>query len=380
MNTLATLAVLPPEDEVRDETFFQTLNLGQLAGLAEGDDVRILGFENPAPDLFEITLDLLEKAVDGSNPDDDVTVGPSLHFVPQSAELRARFKLAEVLVSYTTLNALLDRFAPVAAMATENLNADRVKALTSFEISQLRNYRDQIATGLEHAHAKLKAWEITQFDAAEISDLSEILSEARARYQALETLLGTRLLHDVERSVERLYAIHQKIAGVERTITGIFLIDSEIMFVPSAELVDIVDNIFRAIGDPYVADHVDGTLLLAARNLLIQVVSFYAYYGREQIYRIFGTRSGAESRRRVSNMVSNEIKTLFSACKTGNRLILTRVMSHTEREFEVSIEAIEREACHRAIMEVEKLAPPRKSTNAPKKQSFLSRLSDWLFR
>ncbi|MGB1883016.1 MAG: hypothetical protein ACPHUF_03855 [Gammaproteobacteria bacterium] len=43
-------------------------------------------------------------------------------------------------------------------------------------------------------------------------------------------------------------------------------------------------------------------------------------------------------------------------------------------------EAIEREACHRAIMEVEKLAPPRKSTNAPKKQSFLSRLSDWLFR
>ena len=38
------------------------------------------------------------------------------------------------------------------------------------------------------------------------------------------------------------------------------------------------------MGNPFVAEHIDGLLLLAARNLLIEAVSFYSYYGKQQIY------------------------------------------------------------------------------------------------
>ena len=66
--------------------------MNTLATLAEGDEVRILGVENPARELFETTFDLLEKPVDGSNSDDDATVGPSLHFVPQKPGVAGSFQ------------------------------------------------------------------------------------------------------------------------------------------------------------------------------------------------------------------------------------------------------------------------------------------------
>ena len=376
---MTAIAAAHDASDLTERGYAPTINLSELAGIAEGDQIRISGPGNKTQELFETTLDLVGHIAASDQQTPAAAKNPQVRFIPQMADLRARFKFADVLGSYATLNALLDRFAPVAALAKAELDPTTAAELTSHEVSQLRNYRNEIELALKHAHGRLKEYDIKEFDSTELGELSEILNEARTRYQAIENLLGARLIHDVEKSVEQLHEFHQKIAGVQRTISGIFLVDSEIMFVPSARLVEIVDTIFCAIGDPYVADHIDGTLLLAARNLLIQVVSFYAYYGREQIYRIFETRSGKESRRRVASMVSNEIKQLFSACKTDNRLILTRVMSNTEREFEVSIEAIEREACHRAIMEVEKLAPPKKVAVEVKKKSILSRLSDWLF-
>ncbi len=356
----------------------RTLDLAAIAGLAPGDKVRIGGLSDRTVDLFEQTLDLLK----GENAPRRAPLpgAPEVRFIPQHADLRARFKFAEVLGSYATLNSLVDRYAPVFELSETMVRTSRVAELNNHEVSMLEDYRDQVQLALEHASAHIAECSIADFSEEELGELNDILDEARYRYRALDNVLGMRLIHDVEVAVHRLRSLHEKVATVQRSFSGIFLIDSEIMFVPAAELVRIVDDIFKAIGNPFVVEHIDGTLLLAARNLLIQVVSFYAYYGREQIYQLFGSNPGKTGRNKVATYIKSEIKMLFSACKANNKLVLTRVMDTTEREFEISVEAIQNEAANHAIAEVGRMIPAKVHIPKLPSRGLLARLSGWLFR
>ncbi|MGE0482956.1 MAG: hypothetical protein AB7Q81_02345 [Gammaproteobacteria bacterium] len=353
----------------------RTLDLAELAGVRQADRVRVQGLPHQTLDLFEKTVQLLESV-----GRETVADHPTVSFIPQQEDLRARFKLAEILGSYATLNTLLDRYAPAYELTRTMAAAHQIADLTVHEIALLEDYRDQIERALEHASRHISLCVTTAFTDEELHELNEVLTEARNRYQALDTVLGMRLIHDVEHAVQRLADLREKIATVQRTLSGIFLIDTEIMFVPSADLVRIVNDIFKAIGNPFVVEHIDGTLLLAARNLLIQVMSFYAYYGREQIYRVFSSSPGKAGRKAVSDYIRGEIRTLFSVCRASNKLILTRVMDDAEREFEISVEALQIEAANRAIAEVNRLAPPPSPPPPPPPPTLLSRIASWLFR
>ena len=170
------------------------------------------------------------------------------------------------------------------------------------------------------------------------------------------------------------------ISAGRKSIDGIFLVDSEVLFIPTLDLVKCVDTIFAAIGNPFVAEHIDGILLLAARNLLIETVSFYSYYGKQQIYNVFRRRQSTISGWLIAHHVRLEIRKLFTACQTDNKLVLTRIMDNVAREFEISVETIQEEAERSAVQAVNLLIPPEPVPGPPAKTGLLERLASWLFR
>jgi len=187
------------------------------------------------------------------------------------------------------------------------------------------------------------------------------------------------LIYEIEMSVRQLYAFQENIRTVKRSIDGIFLVDSEVMFMPTNDLVRIVNNLFKAVGNPFVAEHIDGIMLLAARNLLIYAVSFYSYYGKQQIYTVFKRNNATVNRSMITHHIRSEIKKLFRACTTENRLVLKRVMNDAEREFEISVDSIHAEAERSAVAVVNQLIPEPPVPPPPPK-TLLQRISHWLFR
>ena len=149
---------------------------------------------------------------------------------------------------------------------------------------------------------------------------------------------------------------------------------------PTIVRYQIVNDLFKAVGNPYVAENIDGMLLLAARNLLIEAVSFYSYYGKEQIYNVFRRGQTTVNRSAISHHIRSEIRKLFRACITENKLVLKRMMLNAEREFEISVEAIQQAAEERAIDIVNKLIPEEAAAPPPPPPGFLSRVKTWLFR
>ena len=372
------LAVLEKSGDRCGNTVEITLDLVDLAGIGRDDKVEVQGLINRTIDLFDRTLELVETS--GANPDELDQSRPALRFVPQEEDLRSRFKFAEALGSYSTLNSLLDCYAPAYQLTRAIEESSVVAEITEREIAMLDEYRDQIELALNHASEHLLAHSVCEFSSDELKELNDILREARDRFRAIETVLGMRLIYDVEQSLKTLYELCEKIQTVQRTISGIFLVDSEIIFLPAYDLIRIVDGIFKAIGKPFVVEHIDGTMLLAARNLLIQVVSFYSYYGREQIYNVFEKSQSKANRAKIAACIRGEIRTLFGACKANNKLVLTRVMDSPEREFELSVESLQTEATNRAIVAVERLMPVQTMMPKPQPRTLMQRFRRWLFR
>ena len=96
----------------------------------------------------------------------------------------------------------------------------------------------------------------------------------------------------------------------------------------------------------------DGVLLLADRNLVIDVLSFYSYYGKKQIYYAFTGRGGASNAPVIVMHFRHEIRNLFKVVIADNKLELMRIMKDVEREFELSVEAVQYEAEEFAIEQV----------------------------
>ena len=368
-----------PSTAAAAEIVEHTLDLAALAGIGQDDKVEIRAPTSRAVELFQRTLEFIEH---NSVAPGDVTLQrglPGTDFLPQEEDLRARFKFAQALGSYATLNSLLDRYAPAYRLSID-VRASELPKIPRRKIRMLEDYKNQIQEALEHASSYLSENSTTGFTLGEVQELNEILIEAKDRFKSIETVLGMRLIHDVEQAVQELYTFHEKTQTVQRTVSGIFLVDSEVLFMPASNLIDTVETIFKAVGNPFVVEHIDGTVLLAARNLLIQAVSFYSYYGRQQIYRVFEKGQGRGGRTQIATCIKDEIRNLFIACKTDNKLVLTRMMSNAEREFEMSVEAIQIEAAKSAIVALERLMPVQARAPKPKPKGILQRLSRWLFR
>jgi len=216
--------------ELRRITTQATLDLTELAGIGRNDKVRLQNFAHRTYELFDRTLKIIET----------VEVTPAAHerpaagmrFIPQEKDLRSRFKFAEALGSYSTLNSLLDRYAPAYQLTRAIDEPSLIAEISPREIRILEEYRDQIESALHHVSEHLYEYSVSEFSADELQELNDILHEARDRLHVSETVIGMRLIHDVEQSLQALHQIYGKIQPVQGTISGVFIVDSEIMFMP----------------------------------------------------------------------------------------------------------------------------------------------------
>ncbi len=370
--------LLEPNDAASE--YQRTIDLAALAGVNRGDRIRVEAITDRTIELFERTIRVLDAEANDNVPVDR-QAPTDKRFMPEHEDLRQRFIFAEALGSYATLQDLLDAHSPGRLLSQDYEQKVAAGRLTPEQRRILEDYHAQMDQALVHAHQYLLSNIETGFSYDEVHELNEVLLEARERCRRITAILGTDLIYEVEAAVQTLYDFTGKIHSVQKSIDGIFLIDSEVMFIPTNDLIDCVNTIFSAIGNPYVAEHVDGMLLLAARNLLIGVVSFYSYYGKHQIYKVFQKKQATVSRAVLAHQIRHEIKKLFNACRVDNRLMLTRVMNDAERDFEISVGAIQEEATAAAVEVVKLLIPEDVEVPPPpEKPGLIKRLASWMFR
>ena len=378
---MAELALVPDIRETEPNTDFEvTVDLAVLAQVNRGDRIEINAQADKTLELFNRTLKVVAET------DSEPAVGSAQkliaenRFIPEHSDLRQRFLFAETLGSYSALHDLLDRHSPAYRMSETFHGKVQQTKLGAQQIRVLEEYRAQIHDALLHANQYLLDNVNAEYSEEELHQLNAILTEAKDRFETVTAILGMQLIHDVEDAIRKLYSFQEKMRTVRRSIDGVFMVDSEVMFIPTNELVKIVNDLFKAVGNPYVAENIDGMLLLAARNLLIEAVSFYSYYGKEQIYNVFRRGQTTVNRAAISHHIRSEIRKLFRACITENKLVLKRMMVNAEREFEISVEAIQAAAEERAIDIVNKLIPEEPEEPPPPPPGFLSRVKTWLFR
>jgi hypothetical protein len=329
MHAFALSSARPPDEPVSETT----IDLAVLARVNRGERVMVAPLEcDRTQELFDRTVQLVDDQERNRQQDPGAAPAPRvLHYVPEHDDLRKRFIFAEAIGSYSALHDLLNGYSPAYQLFSSYEFRVNVTRLTRDEVRVLEGYRDQVHAALVHASQYLYDNLVSGFSTEELQELNDILREARERYDCVTTILGMNLIHEVEEAVHRLHALEQKMRQVQATVDGIFLVNSEVMFVPANDLIEIVNAIFNAVGNPHVAKHINGIMLLAARNLLIQVVSFYSYYGRQQIYNVFKRNAVTVNQAAIAHHIRAEIRSLFKACKAENRLVLKRVMAHAER-------------------------------------------------
>ena len=254
----------------------------------------------------------------------------------------------------------------------------QTRRLRAEEVRIVEEYHQQVMDSLKNKDRYLLANRLEDFSHEELYELYEMLKAAKARAQELSEILGVHLIHEIEHSVQQLHDLREKIRAVDKTISGIFLVESEVMFIPTYDLIKYVHNIFKAVGNPFVANNVDGVLLLVGRNLLIDVISFYSYYGKQQIYNAFAKRGGAAKGQVIAMHIRHEIRNLFKAVIADNKLVLTRVMKDVEREFELSVEAIQYEAEELAIEQVKVFLPREEMVRVQQKKGWFKKMLGWL--
>jgi hypothetical protein len=354
------------KQKIGSEEFEQTLDLRKLAGVGNADRILVVGqILDRTEVLFQKTLTLLE-AEDRQrmhNSRELFTSGDN-RFVPENPDLRKLFLFAEAVGSYSTLNDLDDVYSPAYSILQHYAAKSIEKPLASHQVRLLENYYQELSVALEHANRYLMEHFAQGFTADEIHGLHKLLISAQERAEEIRRILGTHYTHQIEFAVKRLAEFHAKIASVEKTISGIFLVDSEVMFIPTNDLIECVNDLFKAIGNPYVADSIDGLLLLAARNLLIEAVSFYSFYGKNQIFHLFQKPGVTVNPRTITRHIRYEIRKLFEACQQSNKLVLRRMVRKTLTDFELSVRAIQQEAEQVAVRTVRQILP-KPATPAP---------------
>lgn len=363
---------LPSEEQ----TWERTIDLAEIAKINRGDRVRVEHLEDKTQGLFSKTINLLNVG-EGRGAQPPVRMylpDEEDRYVPDNEALRKVYLFAEALGGYEALNDLSSKYSPGQTLSRKYGKKAQSAALKPEEVRIVEGYHRQLNDALKSANRYLLANRLEDFSHEELYELYEILKSAKARSQELSEILGVHLIHEIENSVKSLHELREKIRGVEKTVSGIFLVDSEVMFIPTYELIGSVDTMFKAVGNPYVANNVDGVMLLAARNLLIDVISFYSYYGKQQIYNLF-IRGGAPVKAQVITMhIRREIRRLFKAVGADNKLVLTRVMKDVHREFELSVEAIQQEAELLAVEQVKVFLPREEIPRRPEQKSWFRRV------
>lgn len=356
----------------------RTIDLAEIARVGRGERVAVQPIADGTAQLFEQTLALVQREA----PELVARAAPRRpgariggEFIPENPHLRSIYLLAEAVGGYDTFNDLVNKDSPGNALARNYLEKAQLGPLADREVRALEDYQIRILDALRSATNYLREGAVRDLTREEMHELQEVILTASERSKELTRILGTHLLHRLELAVQRLHEVQEKTRSVEQTVDGIFLVDSEVMFIPTEELIRCVNDIFAGVGNPYLARNADGVMLLAARNLMIDVVSFFSYYGKNQIYNLFKRGGTTVSAQVIAQRIRFEVRKLFEACARDNRLVLTRIMKDAEREFELSVEAIQTEAEQAALEAVKRFIPePEPEPPPPPRRSLLQRL------
>lgn len=373
----------------------RTLDLAELARIGRGERVEVRGVRDHTLTLFAQTLALVRddttaRDVDSEpEPVSDKASRPpaakagaadlNAPFVPEHEDLRSLFFLAEALGGYEALHDLFNAYSPGNTLSEKMRGQAQESSLLPGDVEALRNYQRQIHAALRSAHAYLRDTAGHDLSRQELRQLHDVILSASDRSKDITRILGMHLIHEVEQVVARLNEIRETTRHVEHTVDGIFLVNSEVLYIPADELIKLVTELFEAVGNSYFARHVDGVLLLAARNLIIDVAAFHAYYGKHQIYNLLSKGGSNVGVAAVTARIRREIRKLFETCQQDNRLVLTRVMQDAQREFELSVSAIQAEAERSALDAVQALVPSQESRTPPRRRSLFKRLLSWLW-
>jgi hypothetical protein len=361
------------------ETYQKTLDIYALAELERGDRVAVEPIPQDTMEVFEQTLDII-KEEGGQAPGaelDPERLARRLEEAPGDSDLRKVFLFAEVLGSYDAVNDLTRKDSPYYRLSLKYGQTVLHRVLEEKEGRYLEEYHDGLKKAIANARDYYRNTGLRGLTVEEMQELYTLVMSARDKAKEITEILGRNLILQIEQAVARLNAIREQSLHVDRTVDGIFLVDDEVMFIGSGELRELIDTVFKGVGNPYLAGNIDGVLLLAARNLLIDVVSFYSYYGKHQIYQLFA-QGRAVDRQRVTMRIRNEVRKILNACKQDNKLVLTRIMQKEEEKLDLSIEAIQREAEEEAVDAVVKIMPSGNPTPPPEKKGWFRRLLDWL--
>lgn len=367
-------------DEQAQTDSLPTVNLAEMAQVDRGDRVDVHSVADSTQELFDSTLALVGDELGPEPPIRHGRRSLITEFVPRNEDLRAIFLLAEAVGGYEAFNDLVNIHSPGNVLSRDFSAKARQGSLSRLDLEKLSEYQTQIRDSLRNANAYLRDVAVDEFSRDELHQLHEMILTASTRAKELNDILGLHYIHEVERVVARLGEFHTQMQNVERSISGIFMVNSEVMFVPTNEFVECVNTIFEAVGNSYLSRNIDGVLLLAARNLLIDLSSFYSYYGKEQIYTLFKRTNGTVSTQVVTTRIRGEIRRLFEACKRDNKLVLTRVMSDVERQFEISVNVIQEEATRVAVEQVKSFMPREEVLKAPPKRGLLRALFGWMLK
>jgi hypothetical protein len=367
-------------DDTTKAPHLETVDLAALAQIGRGERVNVQRIDDATQDLFEQTFALVRDELGPEPASRRGRRSLDVDFIPRNDDLRAIFLLAEAVGGYEAFNDLVNEHSPGHLISRDFGEKARKGSLSHSDLNKLTAYQAQIRTSLHNANDYLRDVALDEFSRDELKQLQEMILTASARAKDLNDILGLHYIHEVERVVARLSEFRAQMQNVERSVSGIFMVNSEVMFVPTNELVECVNTIFEAVGNSYLANNIDGVLLLAARNLLIEVSSFYSYYGKEQIYTLFKRGGRTVSTQAVTSRIRGEIRRLFDACKRDNKLVLTRVMSDAEREFEISVDALQEEATRAAFEQVKVFMPQVGTVKTHPKKSLLRRLLGWMLR
>jgi len=344
-----------------DQTVEATLNLGEIANVRRGEKVQVRPEKVYAEDAFQRTLTLLSlersDVVRERSKQLSSAEAARDEYVPDNAQLRTVFLFAEAVGGYEKLHDLVYAYSPGLNLIEVVRETVAQTPLRPLQLRDLTAYRMQILEAMASAQAYLQDHGTTDFSNDDVRQLYELLTEAQSRAIQIDKILGQNLMHELNAAVVLLHTYAEKMRSVEETLSGVFLVESEVMFIPPNELIRCVDAIFRGVANPYLAANVDGVTLLAARNLLIQVVAFYSYYGKTQIYKMLNRAGATQGTFGITTYVRREIRQIFEACQVKNRLVLRRVMQDAAQEFELSVSAIQRAAEETAVENVRRMMP-----------------------
>jgi hypothetical protein len=370
---------LTEDASAESETYQKTLDIYALAELERGERVAVEPIPQDTLEVFEQTLDIIKE--EGGQPEgaelDPERLARRLAEAPGDSDLRKVFLFAEVLGSYDAVNDLTRKDSPYYRLSLKYGQTVLHHPLEEKECRYLEEYHDALKKAIANARDYYRNTGLRGLTVEEMQELYTLVMSAREKAKEITEILGRHLILQIEQAVARLNTIREQSVHVDRTVDGIFLVDDEVMFIGSGELRELIDTVFKGVGNPYLAGNIDGVLLLAARNLLIDVVSFYSYYGKHQIYQLFA-QDRTIDRHRVTMRIRNEVRKILNACKQDNKLVLTRIMQKEEEKLDLSIEAIQREAEEVAVEAVVKIRPSSTPTPLREKKGWFRRLLAWL--